>query len=249
MKFAKSHLLPLLAASVAAAAPLAVSGAAPDYGPYASLLERFVEDDGVRYADWVGDPASVGALDRFLEDAASVDAEALGPDARKAFYLNLYNAAMLQAVLERYPIDSVKHIGPEPFWIFDHAFIAQGGRMLSLDDVEKGILLEDFDDPRIHFAVNCASASCPALRPEPYRASQLDVQLDSQTRRFARSRHAAVVMEETEAIAFSKLFEWYADDFGVDHPADYLNRYRDTPLPTEYTVRWQDYDWSLNDVR
>ena len=250
MKSVTNRFAAFLTALLAAAAPLVSPGApaSPDYDRYASLLEAFVSEDGVRYAAWRSDTASTEALDRFLEEAAGVDVGALGPDARKAFYLNLYNAAMLQAVLDRYPLDSVKQIGPEPFWIFGHPFIEQGGRTLSLDDVEKGILLEEFADPRIHFAVNCASESCPALRSEPYRAEELDAQLDAQARQFARSSHAAIISEAEEAVAFSKLFDWYADDFGVEHPARYLNRFRESPLPVDYAVRWQEYDWSLNEA-
>ena len=154
--------------------------------------------------------------------------------------------AMLQAVLDHYPIKSVKSIGLLPFSIFKKDFIQLGEERVSLDDVEKGILLKEYFDPRIHFAVNCASESCPPLRAEPFNEEHLNEQLDEQTRLFAASDRAARVDAKTGAIVYSELFKWYADDFDVKSPAEFLNRYRESKLPESVYVIWIDYDWSLN---
>lgn len=217
-----------------------------DYSEYARLLEKYVAPTGVRYAAWFADEADLRALEDFLEYAAGVDLSEHSKEAQAAFYINLYNAAMLQSVFEHYPLDSVKDIGLLPFSIFKRDFIRQGGRSLSLDAIEKQILLKDHFDPRIHFAVNCASESCPPLLDEPYVAKRLDAQLDAQTRAFAQSARAARVLMGQKRIAYYELFKWYADDFGVDNPAEYLNRYREMPLPLDYETDWIDYDWSLN---
>jgi hypothetical protein len=217
-----------------------------DYASYAELLQKYVEADGLRYAAWVADSNDIKALDRVLSDWAQVQVAQLASKEQKAFYINLYNAGMLQAVLQRYPIKSVKNIGLIPFSIFKKDFIELGGQTLSLDDIEKGILLKDFFDPRIHFAVNCASVSCPPLRAEPYRRESLDAQLDEQTRLFAASDRAARVDSTRNRTAYSELFKWYADDFGVENPADFLNHYREGLLPVGFDVTWIDYDWSLN---
>ncbi|MDQ8209366.1 DUF547 domain-containing protein [Coraliomargarita sp. SDUM461003] len=213
---------------------------------YAVLLQKYVQPSGVDYPAWAENTSDVQALDLVLADWAQVDVAQLSPAQQKAFYINLYNAGMLQAVLERYPIKSVKSIGLIPFSIFKKDYIQQGERSLSLDDIEKGILLQKFPDPRIHFAVNCASVSCPPLRAEPYRGAQLEAQLEEQTRLFAASDQAARVDASKQRTAYSELFKWYASDFGVSQPALFLNRYRSQPLPTEYDVIWIDYDWSLN---
>jgi len=219
-----------------------------DYSDYARLLETYVSDGGVRYEAWAESAADVSALDAFLETASHADLAAMEPEAQKAFYINLYNASMLSAVLEYYPVDSVKNIGLLPFSVFKKEFIKLGERSLSLDEVEKGVLLKEYFDPRIHFAVNCASESCPPLRAEPFCGVHLEAQLDAQTRLFAESARAARVDHQRKRIAYSELFKWYADDFGVENPADFLNQYRTVDLPTRYKTDWIDYDWSLNAV-
>jgi len=224
----------------------ALAAAKPNYADYARLLDDYVVDGQVRYEAWSKTELDLDILDNVLARFAEVDPAALASDERKAFYINLYNAAMVRAVLDAWPVDSVADIGPEKFSVFKQPFIELQGDRLSLDDVEKGILLETFDDPRIHFAVNCASASCPPLIDEPYRGEGLDALLDERTRAFARSRRAARVDRENGEIRYSALFKWYPDDFGVDNPAAYLNRYRDDALPLDYTVAWIPYDWSVN---
>ena len=241
MRFVRHFILFGLCAIVGSTAASEVN-----YSEYARLLERYVAEDGVRYEAWADEPADLAALEDFLAAAASVDVDALSRDSQTAFYINLYNGAMLQAVFEHWPVESVKNIGWWPFGIFKKSFIQQGDRKLSLDDVEKGILLKDYFDPRIHFAVNCASESCPPLRAEPFVGERLEAQLEEQTRLFAASRRAARVDRARKSVAYSSLFDWYADDFPGSNPAEYLNRYRAEPLPTDFEIGWIPYDWSLN---
>ena len=217
-----------------------------DYSEYARLLDRYVRPDGVRYEAWVNHASDRAALTQFLEEAAGVKVDSLDQAAQKAFYINLYNASMLHAVLEHWPIDSVKEIGLLPFSIFKKAFIVQGGRRLSLDDVEKTILLKQYFDPRIHFAVNCASRSCPPLRGEPFVGPKLDAQLDEQTRAFAVNERAVRIAGRSGKVELSRIFKWYADAFGPAGPVVYLNRYRDEALPADAAIGWMPYDWALN---
>jgi hypothetical protein len=217
-----------------------------DYAHYAPLLERYATENGVAYEAWADHADDLALLRQVLNDFARVDVASLSTEAQKAFYINLYNAAMLQAVFEHWPIETVKTIGLLPFSVFKKPFIEQGDRRLSLDDVEKAILLKDYFDPRIHFAVNCASESCPPLRAEPFTAARLEAQLNEQTRLFAESKRAARIDHESKTVAYSELLKWYADDFPGDNPAIYLNRYRDDALPVDYRIDWIPYDWSLN---
>lgn len=223
-------------------------GASVDYSEYAVLLEKYVTDTGLRYAAWFESEEDLQALDSFLEQMAAIRVDQLSSPEQKAFYINLYNAAMLQAVFKAYPIDSVKAIGMLPFSIFKKSFIDQGERVLSLDQIEKSILLVDFFDPRIHFAVNCASESCPPLRAEPFVAAQLEAQLEAQTRLFAMSDRAVRVDDERRINLYSSLFDWYNDDFPGKNPGEYLNIYREEPVNLKYTYEWIPYDWSLNSV-
>jgi len=220
--------------------------AAVEYDQYARLLETYVEDSGVDYDGWFENKDDLAALDAVVDHFAEVDVAKLDRDAQEAFYINLYNAAMLQIVFENYPVESVTEIGANPFDVFKDKFIKQGDRVLSLDDVEKGILLVDYFDPRIHFAVNCASESCPPLRTEPFTGEQLEAQLEEQTCLFAESSRAARVSDRSKRTVYSELFNWYDKDFEGDNPAGYLNRYRDEPLPLDYETGWIKYDWALN---
>ncbi|MGJ8651965.1 MAG: DUF547 domain-containing protein [Opitutaceae bacterium] len=219
-----------------------------DYAVYEQLLQKYVEPSGVRYEAWMDHSGDVNALNGVLSIWSKVAVDELSEADQKAFYINLYNAGMLQAVFENYPLKSVKNIGLIPFSIFNKNFIYQAGQKLSLDDIEKRILLKDYFDPRIHFAVNCASESCPPLRAEPYCGAKLEAQLDEQTRLFAESVRA--VRKNTKGRnAYSELFNWYDGDFPGEHPAQYLNQYRSTSLPVDEQFDWIPYDWSLNEVR
>lgn len=220
--------------------------AAPDYSNYARLLNTYVVDDGVDYAAWVRQADDVAGLEAFVAKLGQTDVDALSKDEQKALYINLYNAGMLRVVLDNYPLKSVKQIGLLPFSVFKEKFIALGYDEVSLDHLEKGILLKSYFDQRIHFAVNCASESCPPLRAEPFVGERLNAQLDEQTRLFAASERAARVNEAKGRVAYSELFKWYADDFGVKNPAVFLNRYRAEALPVSHSVSWINYDWSLN---
>lgn len=234
---------------VALSISIFVSSAAAevDYDAYGDLLERYVTDDGVAYAAWSQSEADLNQLESTLATWAKVDVAELSAADQKAFYINLYNAGMLQAVFKNYPLKSVKEIGLIPSSVFKKDFIHQADRKLSLDDVEKEILLKDFADPRIHFVVNCASESCPPLRAEPYRGSKLEAQLTDQTRLFAESDRAARKNAKGR-YAYSELFNWYNDDFPGKHPAHYLNQYRSEPLPADAKFDWIPYDWSLNEA-
>lgn len=223
-----------------------VPASALDHSAYAGLLSKYAKPSGVDYASWHRQAGDRQALADVLAGYGGINTKSLTANERKALLINLYNAAMIEAALDAYPIKSVTSIGLVPFSIFKKRWIALDGKTVSLDDIEKGILLKEYPDARVHFAVNCASVSCPPLRTEPFVGSRLDAQLNEQTRRFAVSPFAAEVDEAGRRIAFSKLFKWYKDDFDVANPAAYLNRYRDKPLPTDYKVDWQAYDWSLN---
>jgi len=239
------YLIRLLAPLLLIAPP----ALAADDASYAALLARYTGPDGFDYQAWHAAPADHAALTEVVAAYGRIDSKALAPNDRKAFLINLYNAAMLQAALDNYPLKSVTDIGLVPFSIFKRQWIALDGDRVSLDDIEKGILLREYPDARVHFAVNCASASCPPLRSEPYIGARLETQLEEQTRLFAASDHAATVDSGKKRIEFSKLFKWYREDFDVSNPAIYLNGYRDEPLPTSYKVAWQPYDWSLNQSR
>lgn len=261
----------LIAASVLVLATLIGSANAAvfnrDQGDWGSLLVRHVHWNSAGTAttvDYAGVARDRGLLDRYLADVKSVSVDEYGrwpkPE-RDAFLINAYNAATVRRILEKYPrIDSIKDLGG---WLdspWKKPAVDLLGKRRGLDEIEHVLLrgAKDFSDPRIHFAVNCASIGCPALRPEPYIGARLDAQLDDQTRRFLRDRSRNRYDAAKDILSVSPLFKWYGDDFSA-HAGGvgiFLGGYR-TELGLDAAaaqrlqkgrlpVRFLDYDWSLN---
>lgn len=200
-------------------------------------------------------------LDAFSRTAFS-EFERWPLTARQAFLINAYNVWTLALIADA-PADtgSIKDLGGFLQSPWKKAFIPFLGETRSLDDIEHGLLrgAPDFDEPRIHFAVNCASIGCPALRPEAYMADRWDAQLDDQTRRFLCDRtRNRVLQRDPLRIGTSSIFDWYGDDFdsaGGVH--GFLARYPEALdlAPAETAVlraggariEFLDYDWTLND--
>jgi Protein of unknown function, DUF547 len=166
-----------------------------------------------------------------------------------AFLINAYNAFTVEKVLTRYPdIGSIWDFGKVFGNPFRDRFFVLLGQPRSLDDLEHGILRKAYREPRIHFAVNCASVGCPMLREEAYRGVELERQLEEQARRFLsdRSRNRA----RDGRLEVSKIFDWFKEDF---EPRDrYFLKYAGVlGLAPGITppLAFLDYDWSLNDFR
>jgi hypothetical protein len=205
------------------------------------------------------------------EFAASGTVDGWPSDEQKAFWINAYNIFTLKAVADRYPIrshlltlqprNSIRQI--DGVWT-DLRFTA-ASRQLSLDDIEHRILRPQFKDARVHFAINCASVSCPPLREEPYLASRLDTQLEDAARRYLASPLGTQVSGST--LRVSQIFEWYGGDFieafaqrvagnrsdkerailGVVATYGPPEAQRVARAP-DARVRFLRYDWSLNDT-
>lgn len=244
--------LPLLAVL------LATTGAAADDGlhdPWDTLLERHAVDGGLDYAGLGGDRA---ALDAYLAALAAADLDGWSVDARNAFWINAYNAVVALFVLERYPgIESVRDVDG----FFDELETTVAGELLTLDEIESRS--RDLGDPRVHFAVVCASTSCPDLRPEAFRAERLDEQLEEETGRFLADTSKGLRFDrEEEELHLSSIFKWYAGDFTGGSTVvaffargkviDWLLPHLPAALAAEIrdvdpSVEYMDYDWSLND--
>jgi len=166
-----------------------------------------------------------------------------------AFLINAYNAYTVEKILTRYPdIKSIWDFGKFFGNPFRDEFFSLLGRRMSLDGIEHGILRKRYREPRIHYAVNCASIGCPMLREEAYVAARLDEQLEEQARRFLsdRSRNRW----QGGRLEVSKIFDWYKEDF--EPREEYFARYASIlGLPKGERARFVflDYDWSLNDSR
>ncbi|MEL6382449.1 MAG: DUF547 domain-containing protein [Cyanobacteria bacterium J06626_18] len=226
----------------------------PDFAPWDSMLKRYVNDCGqVNYAAWQSE--SYLELNTWLESLHSTDLSTLGRDEAIALLINLYNALTIRQVLQKYPIASIRPTFLSiPNWLAFLRFFTQsvyrlGDQSLSLNGIEHGLLREQFQEPRIHFALVCASVGCPLLRNEAYEPAQLDEQLTADARRFIRNDDKVRYDEAQQVLYGSKIFQWYKTDFlaVADSISDYIGQYRpDLNLPDRVTVKFLPYSWALN---
>jgi hypothetical protein len=216
---------------------------------YAVLLQEYVVGAGVDYSGWVANGDDVRSLRQYVTELTTLDPASLTRDEQLAYWLNLYNAVTLRLILENYPLDSIKDLGgflKKSPW--EKELVTVAGRDLSLNDMENKIIRPTFQDPRIHFALNCASVGCPPLNAGAYLPATLSEQLDAACRR-ALNADQWVRVEDNQ-VYLTKIFEWYADDFKQDGGTvlEFISRYRDTDLVKgEIDIKIMDYDWSLNE--
>ncbi|MBA3962601.1 MAG: DUF547 domain-containing protein [Chthoniobacterales bacterium] len=211
---------------------------------YNGLLGKYVTADGVRYAAWKANSADMKAIQEVVDGIGSQKVDGLSKQEQLAFYLNAYNAWILHEALGKYPTKSVKDV---LFRFFLGQRIKVAGEPMSFNHLEKEIIRPKFGEPRVHFALNCASQSCPPLNPEAFRAEKLDAQLEKLAVAFVNSRKGVDYSLEKKSVALSAIFKWYKDDF--DHAGGvlaFINKRRHEPLPNDAQIGYQDYDWSLN---
>ncbi|WP_350335363.1 DUF547 domain-containing protein [Coralliovum pocilloporae] len=194
-------------------------------------------------------------LTSYLEDMQSVTVTRLNRDQQFAYWVNLYNALTVKVIADHHPVRSIKDIDISPGFFSDGPWGAEllkiEGHSLSLDDIEHRILRPLWRDPRIHYAVNCASVGCPNLATSAYVAGKLENQLDRAAQAFIN--HPRAVTEANGRLIASKIYSWFEEDFGKDS-ADviaHLKRYAEPDLAQTLsradTISSYRYDWSLND--
>ncbi len=212
---------------------------------YARLLKKYVTPAGVRYADWKSSPEDMKAIRKVVDGIASAPVPAAKNKEALAFYVNAYNAWILHEALEKYPLKSVKDT---LFTFFMSNRILVAGEKMSFNKLENDMIRARFSEPRIHFALNCASRSCPPLRSEPYSGAELDSQFEQQARIYINSPHGVIPTRDGAQI--SKIFDWNKADFEVTGGVlVVLNKRLAKPLRADAKLTYQDYDWSLNEVK
>ncbi len=233
---------------------------------YDSLLSRYVVNgrDGiarVRYAAWVKSERDLERLDAFIAAQSRLRPSALDQAAAFAYWANLYNALTLRVVLKSYPVRSIKHIKSTGTGFDLKAFsgpwrtklVEIEGVPKSLDEIEHGTMRPTFRDPRVHYAVNCASIGCPNLHARAWRAPTLDADLDAAARAYVNHPRGASV-GRNRSLRVSSLYKWYREDFGSGDAGviRHLRRYASEPLAAQLEgvtrVAGNSYDWSLNDA-
>jgi hypothetical protein len=242
------------------ALPAAARGTtAIDLDLYARLLEshtRAVSDTAGTRVDYRGLEKSQD-WKRLVRQIHAAEPSRLARDEKLAFWINAYNILAIDLVAKHYPLDGIKEIGSffSPVWDLEVATIE--GRPLSLGAIEHEILRK-MDEPRIHGAIVCASVSCPPLARTPFRPSSLDADLSAAMRNWLASREKGIAIDRSSRVVrLSKVFDWFEGDFesrgGVLAAiAPFLDSDDATWIRAEgrnTSIRYLDYDWSLNDLR
>ena len=241
-----------LAATAIAFSTAGAGAAEPGWvASYDTLLGKYRTASGVKYKAWHAADSDRRALANIVAAIGSESVSGKSEDEKLAFYLNAYNAWILHRILEDYPTSGPGGgglLGRNKF--FKSKGIKVAGKTTSFHALENEIIRKQFDEPRIHFALNCASASCPPLHSKAFRAATLDKTLDSLTKDFVNSNPEGVGSVKGGKVAVSKIFDWYGEDF---KPAGgvlaYLNRYRTKKIPEGTRVTFQTYRWTLNAAR
>lgn len=243
-----------LVAVTAAGTPSARAGV--EHSTFDQLLQHYVVDERyVDYAAWHASVVDQTALGDYVQRLEAVDTRTLSRDQALAFWINLYNATTLKLILDHYPVKSIKDLGNWLTSAWDKDLVRVNGRPFTLNQIENDVLRPTFPDPRIHFALNCASMSCPPLASHAYRAASIDAQLESVTRRAVADSYwvdtSGCGSHGRGTLRLSKIFEWYAKDFGGERGVrNFLAHYLPVQKPAlqngDCSIDYRDYDWSLN---
>lgn len=216
-----------------------------------SLLQAHVKNGLV---DYDGFKKQEEQLDEYLHKLAEASiTQASGHD-KLALYINAYNAYTIKLILQNYkkgqPPGSIKDIGGFFSSPWSVRFAVVAGETLTLDNIEHDIIRREFDEPRVHFAVNCASRSCPPLLNRAYRGDLLEGQLQEITRRFINDPRFTKL--EGTTLYVSKIFRWFGEDF-KDDIIGFMSTFADEELQKglrlggdRLSIKYLDYDWSLN---
>ena len=229
-----------------------ISGLETDSQPFTheqwtNLLHKHVNPDGwVNYDGFIKDSLQ---LNNYLQQIESnyPNEKNWSREQILAYWINAYNAYTVQIVIRNYPVASIKDIKPGVAFlnsVWDIKFITIEGEQLDLNNIEHNILRK-MNEPRIHFAVNCASYSCPKLLNTAYEAATIDNQLNQQAIDFINDPKRNVITAEKADV--SSIFNWFTGDFTNDGSLkDFLNKYSKVPIAESTGINFLEYNWNLN---
>ncbi len=215
------------------------------------LVKKHVTEEGwVDYPGFIRDSSELNEYLQLLESNHPNDHN-WGREERLAYWINAYNAFTVKLIVDHYPVESIKDIRRGiPFinTVWDIKFIEIEEMVYDLNNIEHGIIRERFEEPRIHFAVNCASVSCPRLRNEAYTAEKLDAQLTDQAYYFLSNPIKNKI--SPGEVALSKLFFWYKGDFTKEGSVlEFVDRYTEVQISANAKKSNLPYNWQLNELK
>jgi len=214
-----------------------------DHAPFDALLRANVRNGVVNYPGFQNNVAF-----RNYIDALAASRTFAGKNDELAYYINAYNALAIEGILQG--LSPASLLGRARYFKFKEWPV--NGKSITLYDLEHKII-RPLGEPRIHFAIICASKSCPFLRPEAFAATKIDQQLDEQARQFVNDTFRNRFDAKTRTAHLSEIFNWFDEDFkGAGSTQRYIARYASDPdvarglAADEYKIQWIDYDWNLN---
>lgn len=223
----------------------------PDHSIWNDLLKKHVSPTGiVDYKGFIQDKAELNTYLKSISENAP-DRGTWSKDEQMAYWINAYNAFTVKLIADNYPVESIRDLGPSlkiPLIkdVWHYKFFKIGGQESSLDEIEHGILRKEFEEPRIHFAINCASVSCPPLLNEAFEASKLDSQLNRVAKGFINDKTRNRIT--ANQIEISSIFSWFKGDFTKNGSLiDFLNLYSNMEINQNAKINHMDYNWKLNE--
>jgi len=213
--------------------------AKPNHEAWDALIKTYISSSGV--VNYSGLKGKESTLDAYLKDLAdNPPAADWGRNETMAYWINAYNAFTVKLILKNWPVKSIMDLHGGKAW--DVKWIDLGAKSYSLNNIEHDILRKRYPDPRIHFAVNCAASSCPPIHNRAFTASNLKGTLERLAKNFINNgKYNTITYDKVKV---SKIFEWYASDFG--DLKVYLNKYANTSIAESTTIGYKAYDWALN---
>lgn len=216
--------------------------------PYNAFLETYVKPtDGINLVAYQDvSEADAAALQTYIENLANLEVSGFSDSEMMAYWFNLYNAVTLDLILDNYPVNSIEDI-KDPW---SQKLVNVRGATMTLDEIEHETLRENYDEPRIHFAVNCASIGCPNLKTTAWNAETLEADLQQAAKDYISSPRG--IMVNNGEIRASKIFDWYEEDFGENEEEvlTYLSQFasgeKKTAMQNANEINDYEYDWSLN---
>jgi len=225
-----------------------------DHGLWDQLVSEYVlvGDDGLNLFEYERlQTEARDQLSAYLTAMQAVSVETLGRDEQYAFWVNLYNAATIDVILQNYPVDSIRDIGLLGLGPWKDEVVTVSGRPLSLDNIEHDILRPGWQDVRIHYAVNCASIGCPNLAARAYTSENLEEMLEAAAATFIN--HPRGFDYRDGEIVASSIFDWYQGDWGdasdvLEHAREYATGETSEFLADAAAIGSYEYDWTLNEA-
>ena len=241
------------ASPTTAASPAALSQSDSE-ALYADFLSKYISDeDGINFMAYgkVTD-ADHATLKTYIASLEAQGTAGMDDNQIKAFWFNIYNAKTIDVILDNYPLKSIRSLGALNRGPWDKTLLnVKGKGEMSLNDVEHGTLRAEYNEPRIHYAVNCASYGCPNLKASVWRAETLEA--DLQAAAVAYVNHPRGVRVEDGKVIASKIFDWYKVDFG-NNQTGMLNHFRQyaqgdlaAQLEGKTKISKFEYNWNLNE--